>query len=125
MAAENVGAAVKVGAAVDPVKFPNTVFAAAVLSVKVVEGVEDGFAVEAVKSGLRLPIVTLVTEPEPEDPPHGTAVVVKRPPVPACTQFPFVKAESVRLVAVCAPDVIVPTTIFGVPVKPPDVPVVL
>lgn len=65
LAALNVGAAVNVGAAGLPVKFPNTVFAAAVESVNVRAGVEVAVATEVVNSGDSVPALKLVTVPAP------------------------------------------------------------
>ena len=64
-AALNTGAALKVGAAELPVKFPNTVFAAAVESVKDRAGVVVAVATDVVNRGDRVPAEKLVTVPDP------------------------------------------------------------
>jgi hypothetical protein len=64
-AALKVGAAVNPGAAEPPVKFPNTVFAAALESENVSAGVVVAVATDDVNSGERFPALNVVTVPEP------------------------------------------------------------
>lgn len=61
--------AVKLGAAVDPVKFPNAVFAATLESVNVKAGVVVAVATDVVNNGDRFPEENDVTVPAPPPPP--------------------------------------------------------
>ena len=64
-AALKTGAAENVGVALEPVKLPKTVFAAAVERAKDSAGVLVDVATEVVNSGDRFPEETLVTVPVP------------------------------------------------------------
>ena len=65
----NVGVALNVGEADPLVKFPNTLFAAALVRENVSAGVVVAVATEVVKSGERVPALKDVTVPEPPPPP--------------------------------------------------------
>jgi hypothetical protein len=80
----NVGVAEKVGAAVDPVKLPNTLLAAAVDKVKVSAGVVVEVATEVVKSGERVPAENDVTVPLPPPAPQSLPVPLSVPDVLTC-----------------------------------------
>jgi hypothetical protein len=100
LAALNTGAALNVGATVEPVKLPKTVLAAAVERENVKAGVVVAVATEVVNRGDRASALKLVTVPLPPlGVKHPVALPLARIPI-AATPAPQLVGVAVRAAAV-------------------------